>query len=508
MNPQKKHGLVKSTLLITFCSILGIVISFTSQMIIAYYFGAKFERDAYFVAITIPTYISAILIGSIGVVFLPKVVDMKNINSLELINFLSTLFWTLTIFSIVLGTFCILLSNKIIGFIASGFNIEETLFTSKILIIIIPTFIFSILNNLLSSLYQIENRFFYPAFAPIITAVISLIFVIIFSAKIGILGLAFGFLLGSIISFVYLLPIIKTYKIKFLINLKDPEIITFFKTFIPLLLVGVLFRSTSIFERSIASNLEPGSISYLGYSSQILAILATLTSNGIGVSIYPTLSTLWTKNMKTEINIFFVRIIRILLLFSIPISLVTIFFGGAFIKIIFERGAFNHYVTISVSIALAWSMGAFIFQNLGNVVSKLFYISGKTTMISIIGSIELLMYVVFGYILTKNFSFVGLSIALSLSSFINIILSIFYINYKLTKINFKLIFRDIVKIIFTSIVSILVVYFLFNIIGVSSFIYLIACLLIGFFVFILIGIQLHIDEIVYMKNKLVAFKKS
>ncbi|MHB9140632.1 MAG: murein biosynthesis integral membrane protein MurJ [Paludibacter sp.] len=485
---NKKSGLVKSTLLITFCSILGIVISFASQMIIAYYFGAKFERDAYFVASTIPIYLSAIFMGSIGVVFLPKIVNLKNINSSELTIFLSTLFW-------------------IISFIASGFNIEQTLFTSKILIIIIPTFIFSIINNLLSSLYQIENRFFYPALAPIITAIVSLIFVIIFSGRIGIFGLAFGFLIGSIISFIYLLPILKTYKIKFLIDLKDPELFFFFKTFIPLLLAGVLFRSTNIFERSIASNLEAGSISYLGYSSQILAILATLTSSGIGVSIYPTLSKLWTTNKKHEFNNFFTKIIRILLLFSIPISFVTIFWGDIFIKLVFERGAFNHNVTIAVSRALAWSMGAFIFQNLGNVVSKLFYISGKTTMISIIGSIELLLYVVFGYLFTKHFSFVGLAIALSLSSMINIILSVFFINRTLIKLEFKLLFREISKILVSTSLSILVVYLLYyHAIGINGIIYLLFSLLVGLITFLISGYYFGIEEIIYLKAKFITVK--
>jgi putative peptidoglycan lipid II flippase len=500
---KQKNGLVKSTLLITFCSLFGIVISFISQMIIAYYFGAKFERDAYFIAGSIPTYLSAIVIGSVGVIFLPKVVDVKNNNNSELSEFLSTVLFSLTIFSIVLGGLCVFFSKSIIGFIATGFNLQQILFTSKILVIVLPTFIISILSSLLTSLYQIENRFFYPAFAPIITSVISLIFVVFFSEKIGIFGLAFGFLAGSIASLMYLIPVLKTYKVKMLICWNSPLFISFIRTFIPLLIAGVLFRSTSIFERSIASNLEVGSVSYLGYSSQVLAILATVTSSGIGISIYPKLSELWTEKKNNEFNLFFTKIVRVILLISLPISLLVIFFGDMGVKLIFERGAFNHNVTIAVSNALAWSMGAFIFQNLGNVVSKIFYISGKTSVISIIGSLELLLYISLGYYLSHYFSYVGLAIALSLSSSLNIILAILFIDLRLIKIKFRILFIDSLKVLLSSCLSVFVVYLLYYyIIKIEGLQYMIISLFFGLITFILSGVYTGIEEVLYLKNKL------
>jgi putative peptidoglycan lipid II flippase len=500
---KRNGGLVKSTLLITFCSIFSIAISFASQLIIAYFFGAKFERDSYFVASTIPTYLAAIFTGSIGTVFLPKVVKIQNDRPEELTRFLSTVFWGITMASAFIGLLCLLFSENVLGFVANGFNEEQTHFTSKILFIILPAFVFTILSNLLSSLYQIQNRFLYPAFAPIITSVVSLIFVVLLSKNLGIMGLAWGFLAGSILSLVYLLPILKTYKIRFIIQFKDPEFLMFVRTFLPLLITGVVFRSTSIFERSIASGLEEGSISYLGYASQILLIMATLTANGIGISIYPTLSRLWAENKKSEFNAFFIKIIRILLLISIPISIVIIFYGEAFVKVVFERGAFRHNVTLAVSQALAWSMGAFIFQGLGNVVSKIFYISSKTTAISLIASIELILYISLGYFLSKHVSFVGLSIALSVSSMMNILLSIVYIHKRLIPISLGSLGHDLIKILLASGLSLIIVYLTYNCIAyTTNFAYLIVSLLLGGVTFYFGGLFLKIEEILFLKSKI------
>ncbi|HET9570349.1 MAG TPA: lipid II flippase MurJ [Bacteroidales bacterium] len=500
---NQNGGLVKSTLLITFCSIFGIVISFASQLIIAYFFGAKFERDSYFVASTIPTYLAAIFTGSVGMVFLPKVVKIQNDRPNELTRFLSTVFWGITIFSTLIGILCLIFSENVLGFVANGFNEVQTVFTSKILFIILPAFVFNILNNLLSSLYQIQNRFLYPAFAPIITSVVSLLFVVLLSNIIGIFGLAWGFLAGSILSFIYLLPILKTYKIQFLFHFKDPEFLMFIRTFLPLLITGVVFRSTSIFERSIASGLEEGSISFLGYTSQILLIMGTLTANGIGVSIYPTISKLWAENKKSEFNIFFTKIIRILLLISVPISIVVIFYGEDFVKIVFERGAFDHKVTLSVSRALAWSTGAFIFQGLGTVVSKIFYITYRTTAISIIASIELLLYISIGFFLSEHISFVGLSIALSVSSMMNILLSIAYIHKRLIPMNLVSMVYDLFKILLASGASLFIVYLTYNRFADSAnFAFLIVSLLLGGVSFYFVGILLKIEEMLFLKSKL------
>lgn len=500
---KQNGGLFKSTLLITICSILGIAISFVSQLIIAYYFGAKFERDSYFVASTIPTYLAAIFTGSIGMVFLPKVVKIQNDQPQELSAFLGTVFGGILIVGFTLTLFCMLFPRTVLGLVAGGFDEKQILFTSKLLFIILPTFVFNIMSNLLSSLYQIRNRFLYPAIAPIITSVISLAFVVVFSKALGIFGLAWGFLTGSLISLLYLTPILKIFQLRLRFQLKDQTIRQFVKTFIPLLVTGIVFRSTNIFERSIASSLEEGSISFLGYTSQILMILATLTANGIGVSIYPTMSKLWAEQKKDEFNDFLTKIIRILLLISIPIAVVVVFYGEDFVKIIFERGAFNHSATVSVGKALAWSMGAFIFQGLGNVVTKIFYISTRTKAISLIASIELILYILIGYLLSKSVSFIGLSIALSVSSMFNIILSLIYINKKMIPLKTVSIFKDCLKIVLSSIISLVVVFLLYNCNPwISGFGYLIVCLLLGGVLYYLSGLFLKIKEVIFIHHKI------
>jgi putative peptidoglycan lipid II flippase len=500
----KNNRLIKPTLQITFFSIISILIGFVTQMIIAYYFGTKFERDAYFIAIIIPTYIVSIFIGSFGIIFLPKVIEIlsrKEHDSLS--EFISSTFLLLIAILLFITLGCVLFSNEIISLFSQGYNDNQIAFTAKILIIVMPTIIFSVMSSLLGALYQIEHKFVRPAIAPIISSIVSVLFVILFSNKIGIFGLAFGYFSGSLITLLILSPIIKTYNLKFKIRLRNVDILSFVKTVTPLLLTGILFRSTGIIERFIASSLSEGSVSYLGYSNQILTALLTITASGIAITAYPTLSKLWTDNKKKEIEVFFAKTIRIVLLISIPIVISIVVFGDLFIKTLFERGAFTSSSTINVGKALSWLMGAFIFQGLGSILMKIFYLSGKTITVSVIGSVELIIYLLLSFLLSKYYGFIGLAMALSFSSFIAVFLGFFFINSTLIKINFFSLFYDILNIILCSVISIVVVYLIYYyIIGKDSILFLIVSYFFGITTFLFMGIYLRINEILSIQKKI------
>lgn len=498
-----KQSLIKPTLQVTLFSIIGIIIGFISQLIIAYYFGTKFERDAYFVAIIIPTYLSSVITGSFGIIFLPKVVDLLKRNDSQALSiFICSTICFMLVALISITLICIVFSVKVSQVIAPGYNSEQTFFTSRILKVVIPTIIFTVLSNLLGSLYQIKHKFIQPALAPIIASLISLLFVILLSNKIGIFGLAFGLLAGSIISFIFLLPIINDYNLSWIISFKDAEIITFTKTFAPLLLAGVFFRSTGVIERMIASNLPQGSISYLGYSNQILVVLGAITANGIIISTYPTLSKLWSEKKENEFSNTLSRIIRIILLISIPISLLIIFYGDNFIKIIFERGAFTHVDTIAVASALLWSLGAFVFQGLGGVVAKVLYISGKTIASSIIAVIEILIYFTLGFFLSKSYSFIGLSIALSIASMTNLVLSLLFINNRIIKLQYAILLKEIIKATIASFVGVLCSYYLYRYAHLfnNDLIHICFSLLAGSIIYYFSAIALKIEDVRYLHN--------
>ncbi len=500
---KDNNGLLKPTIQITLFSILGVIWGLLSQLTVAYFFGTTLERDAYFVAISVAIYISSIFVGSFGIIFLPKVVEVIKEEGKVAGAFISTTILSVFIILVLLMLFCIIFSTQIIQIVAPGYSVSEMTFTIRLLIIVLPSIIFTVLSNMLGSLYQIKHKFIRPAIAPILTTVVSLLFVVILESKFGIISLAVGYLLGTIVSTVFLLPILDSYDFKFSFDFKKANFISYIKVLMPLLLMGIVFRSTQVIERMIASNLNQGSISYLGYSRQIFTVLGMVGSSGIVISTYPAMSKLWSEKRVAECSNLFYRIIRITLLISIPISISIILFGNLFIKIIFERGAFTSNDTMHVSMAMTWSVGAFIFQGLGGVVAKVFYITNKTILASIISTVELVIYFSLCVILSQHYSYVGLALSLSISTMLNVVFSIYYINKNIFKTKMLVLFSEIIKITVASVLSLLISYYMyFHIVVIDSITFLLVCLFMSFLTFIYLGNVLNIEELVKLRSLL------
>lgn len=499
---EAKKTIVKSTLLVTIFSFIGIFVGLILQLIIANYYGASIFRDLYFIAIAIPLFLTSVINGSFGLIFLPKIVDLiQNFDSDKANEFITSSFCFILFFNIILLSFFFIFNNFLIQFFFNSYDLRDQLFISELLYILMPSVLFNVMSNLLGSLYQVKSKFLPPAISLIFSIIINIIFLFFFNSLIGIKSLAYGYLLGTALSFIMLLPSLKAYSFRF--NLSNIDLLKVIKTSSPLFFGGLVFRSTNVIEKYLASSLAIGSISYLGYSGQIMLVLGTLTSNGIGVTIYPILSECWSRRNFEDFTIYFYKSIRIILLLTIPISFFLFFYGHFIISLIFERGKFSKETTLSVYNAMKYSLPAFIFQGIGTVLVKLFYISGKTKINTLISFIETFIFIILSVFFIKYYSFIGISISLSISTFVSISLSIYFVNKNIIKFNFIKIFIDILKIFSVSIISILFIkFFSISLFFLGEILALFISLIFGMILFLLCGFLMRIDEIIYLFYKL------
>jgi putative peptidoglycan lipid II flippase len=490
--------LLKSTLLVTILSVSGIFVGLLLQLLIAKFYGASILRDLYFISIAIPLFLTSVINGSFGLIFLPKIISVIEEGKKNRINeFITTSF--IFIFFI---TFFILLiywnfNQILIKLIFNSYNLVEQNYIAELLFILMPTIIFNVFSNLLSSLYHIKSNFLVPAVVVIFSSIFNILFFYSFNDLIGIKSLAYGYLLGTIVSSIILLPSLFVFRFKF--KFLNIDLISVLKTSFPLFLGGFFFRSTNVLEKYLASRLVSGSISYLGYSSQILVVLGTLTSNGIGTTIYPVLSDCWSKKNFVGFLNFFNKSIRIILLLTIPTSFFILVYSEFIISIIFERGEFTNETTIAVSEALKYSIPAFVFQGLGTVLAKLFYISGKTNITTAISFFEILLFLVLSIFLIPKFSYLGISLSFSISTFINIILSFYFAERFVIKFNYRKLIFDSVKIILVSIIFLFFVKcFSEALFFTGQFFSFFLSTIGGVLIFVVLGIVFKIEELLYL----------
>jgi len=415
--------------------------NFISQLLLAYYFGTTVERDVFFSASVISTYIITVITTSVSAVFLPALIDVRKNAAPESENVFSRTFLLVSFLSLLAVAGLVFgFSDFIVTYIYPQFQGAAQVLLVRLLKILVLSIVFQSVSTILAIFYNSRSKFFVSALNPVINTTAIIVLVFFYNQEYGIVSIAFGTVIGNFLNVVLMLPQVsyllrKPYSLSF----SDPKLKSVFRVIGLLLLTNVVIRLTPVLERIIAAGLSRGSISYLGYANQITLILITLTSSSIATTIFPVLSSAWSENNFPKLRATFVSSIRILLLLSIPVVSVFLISGTSLVKITFERGKFGPEATLAVANAGRYLMGFFLFGSLGNIVFKIFYIANRSKLVVLISLVEIIAYLLLTYLLVPHYKYLGLAIALSASAGINIILAFFFLvkNLKVTS------FRDI-----------------------------------------------------------------
>jgi len=481
------------------------LIGFLSQLCIAYFFGTGSDRDGFFAAIIVPTYLVTIFVGSIGVVFLSTYIDVSTKSTAEAQTFLNVLVSYSFLFLSVLAVLGAIFSRQIISFTASGFSDQQIDTAALMLRILMPTLIFQVLINIFSSVFQARHQFVLPGVASLVTPTLTLVSVVLFREILGINSLAWGNLVGVIISSVLLFAsLYKTDSINFCLR-RNSNLEKLAITALPLFMGGIIYRFSGIWERSLASGLSIGSISFLGYANQLLVVFATITTGGIATIFFPMLSRAWSSGDKELLESYFQRAVILLVYITFPIAFIYCFLRIDFVGLLFERGAFNHQSTVAVSNVLALMMVAFICQSLGSIIVRAFYFMEKTVTVSIIGVVEIGVYIITSLLLVNEYSYKALAIALSISTLANVFISSLIVNKKINFLNWQL-FINFIKILLCCILSLWIV----SLLDRSYYKGLIRVILSGsifFLIYFILTCIFNVKESLTLKLRIVQFIK-
>lgn len=454
--------MLKPTLHVTLVSLLGIGISFITQLLLAFYFGTTPARDAYFAALTIPAYIAVLFTGSLGMILLPFLVKQKLANNpLETTKFVSAVInFSFVVISII-AVLSLLLARPIMDvFLPESKRalLDTSVYLFRILVVAMT---FTVMTSLLSAVFHASHFFLVPALAPVLTSLVAMISVAIFSPSLGIESIAWGTLAGGLLSFVCtFILVLKQLNYRWNMVFMKPEVKALLLVALPLFLAGILFRSTTVVERLFAARLEDGSLSYLGSGNQIITILSTVVSSGIATTSFPLLSRYWSEKDLGSLEKTLTRVINGIVLIIFPMIIIFLATGMDIVKIVFERGAFTANDTKALYLTLLALMGYFLFSSIGNVVARMIYVSQHTWTSSLIACAELAVYIIGAFILSRQYGYVGLAISMSLASAFNILMSLIFIRRKIVSIDTRSLLTSTGLTILLSVLVFLIVFFL------------------------------------------------
>ncbi len=440
----EKRAISRSAFMVMLGGIFSILAGFINQMIIAAYFGASAEMDAYLTALVIPAYFQAVLLSGLSFVFIPAFVREETKGNEDAAwELVGTFFWIIIGVLIAIAFVGSFFAKEIISLTAPGFSPEKTTLAARMLSVLMFTLPFSGLSSYTRGIQNARNSFFWPSFGGAVNSVGNLLAIVVLTRLIGPMALAWGFFVAILLqSCITVFPVLR-HGWPRLIPLTDTRIFELAKLILPFIVFGMLTKGTIIFERFFASVLPRGQISYLGYAGKMSSIFQALLASGIASAIFPAMVKTYTQRGKVGLREKSVYGLRLTLAVALPAVLITGSLSIPLVRALFERGEFHSIDTIYVARIILIVMMSNVFCGMvGNIIIRTFYVLKDTLTPPIINTVSVLIYIGIGKFFASHWGYVGLAYALLIQQTFIILLLFVFLIYKLPGFELGLILKS------------------------------------------------------------------
>jgi putative peptidoglycan lipid II flippase len=387
------------------------------ESVIAAYFGANFQTDAYRIAFGMPSILTGVVYAAITITFIPVYSEFKNKTSEQRLYFVNNLFNIVTLLTVVIATLGIILAPVLVRIAAPGFSGETFDLSVKLTVLLFPSIIFLALAYLANGFLQANRSFAVPASMGIPLNLI-IIFSIFFFYPYGIKALGIGSFIAMMSQFAIQIPFLLKAGFRFqpVIDFKEPGLRRVLALSIPVFISSAFFEVSILIGKMLASGLSAGSISVLDYANKVNGIANGIFFTSLAIVFFPELSL-----VSEDLNKFGKTVttgLKIVILMSFPIMVGLWVLKLPIIRLLFERGAFDSSNTLITSIVLGFFSIGIIGSGLTAILNRAFYSLKDTKTPMINGILAICTNIILSLIFVRLWGINGLALATSLASLV------------------------------------------------------------------------------------------
>ena len=413
----KKSGNMSVAALIVGCSIaLSRMIGLIRDLTISHLAGATADTDVYYVAFLIPDFINYLLAGAyFSITLIPILAHYTSEGKREECwKIFSPIFiWLSTaIFAVMIIMFAA--CPAIIRFIAPGFTPSQMARAAHLTRIILPAQCFFIAGSLLMSDQYTFKYFLIPALAPILYNICIIMGGLLFYDSVGVAGFSWGVLAGAFLgNFLLQLFGARRLGLKIVPSLWHPEVRTFVKLAIPIMLGQSVVVLDEQFTRIFGSLSIEGTVSWLNYARRVMMVPIGIVAQAAGVASYPFLAQLVSENRIADFHRQLSAAIRGTLFAIIPFSAWIGAISYPLVMLLFQHGQFTSDDTTATSgILIFYLVGVFAW-GIQQVLGRGFYARRKVVAPVVIGTLMTVVSLPLYYLLSRAIGGNGVAAATS-----------------------------------------------------------------------------------------------
>lgn len=505
---MKSKKIIKSSFIIIILIILGKIMAFIRDALIASKFGVTYVTDIYMFSLGIVMLLTTIGYGLTTTLIPIHTENIQNKTQQEKNIFVSNILNTAGIVTILFIVVGIITAPYIIYTFAPGFRENPEIFNSSIYIlrIMFISLFFVCIQSIVTGILQAHKEFYAPAAMAFISNIIFVIYLVFLSNKFGMNGFAIATVMGFAAQFLINIPKFKAlgYKYIFVLNFRDKSIIRLMKLMLPVIISTSIIQINLFISRYFATTVYEGAVSALDFSNKLNMLIYEVFAVAISMVIYPTLSTYAAKKNNKEYKNALLKAINVIFLVMMPASLGVLILREPIVSIIFGRGAFDEKAVKLTANALMFYTPAMVAYGVRDILFKAFY-SLQDTKIPMINSfLGIFINIILSIILVNNMEVSGLALASATSTLVTTLILILILNNKLNGMNLKYLTKIFTKITVSSFIMALIIVKVRNIcfskIGVGfqgNIITIILCFIVGIVIYFICIYIFRVEEYIY-----------
>lgn len=455
---DQERRLLKSTLAITWPTLLSRILGYIRDMLQAFYLGTGRAADAFTIAYIIPNLMRRQTgEGGMASSFIPVFTQLKSEKGQEEAwKFANFFFFDLCLVVLSLAVLGIVFAPLFVRAIAPGFGEipGKWELTTLLTRVMFPYIFFISLAALAMAVLNSFHNFFVPAFTPVFFNIAVIGAAVFFARGAGEPAFVFasGVVLGGLLQLAFQLPFLwkKGMRFRPMPSFSHPAVRQVARLAVPSILGAGVYQVNFALSRVLASSLEEESVSSLYYASRVEELTLGLFSIAFSVALLPSLSELAVRSEISGIKKTLVFSFKAVSLVTFPAMAGLLVLNRPIIQVLFERGLFDPQSTsLSASCLFFFSLGL-PFISGAKILAPAFYSLKDTKTPAVVAVLVMISYILLSLVLMKPLHVGGLALALSLSSFFNFAALFFLLEKKIGRIEKRSLFQSVLKFAFFS----------------------------------------------------------
>lgn len=382
-------------------------------------FGATATLDAYYAAFRIPDFVfNIIVLGALSAGFIPVFTEYMAKSKEKAWQLAQSALVIVTVCVIALGGILYVFAPWLMKVITPGFTEENLRLATEMTRVMLLSPIILGISSVLGGVLQSFKRFLAYSLAPIFYNLGIIIGIAFFVQRIGIIGLAWGVVLGSVMHLIMQLFVVvrlgwnwqailpwKADGIREILGLMGPRTLSL-----------AVSEANLFVVTSLASGLSSGSLAIFTFAHNLAHVPIGLIGISFAVAAFPILSGYAAqgrirKFVKTQ-----EKTVSAILFFLMPIMVVFILLDEQIVRIVLGAGKFDWPSTLTTARTLLFLTPHMFCQTLIPLYTRSYY-ARKNSLYPFYAAVSaLLLNAALAYYLTKTYGIPGLALSLGAAS--------------------------------------------------------------------------------------------